>query len=361
MSALEQMVLWWFLNATWELPVCFVSCRLILRFLPNLAASLRHALWLTALTLGFLAPFGTVLGLWGNSQALDSTLTGDFGRAVAARVNGSSSAWLLLLIFAAPALYRAFLLLRGGIAASRLTRRATPVGLDTLESVLPNDLLLIIKRHNAKIFSTPPAAPQCGPFTCGVRYPFILIPASLFVSPNRQIFVSVLAHELAHIERHDMLWHLLSEIMLVPLAFHPFSYWLRSQIAEAREMACDARVSGPILRPTDYARCLLDVAETLRDSRPPLHALGLSEGATLEHRIQALVTLAPFRSRKLSAWSKSGLILAGLVLFAALLSSGRKTFLWMSAVPEPQLRQRMLWVPPPPPPPPPPKPEIVRN
>ena len=348
MSALEQILLWWFLNAAWELPVCFVCCLLILRFLPNLAASLRHGLWLAALTLGFLAPFGTVLGLWGNPK----TMSSDLGLAVAARVNGSSGAHLLLLILAAPALYRAFLLLRGGIGASRLTCRATPVDPGTLESVLPTALLLSIKRHKARVFSTSPTAPECGPFTCGVRRPFILIPASLFVSPNRETLLSVVAHELAHVQRRDMLSHLLSETMLVPLAFHPVSYWLRSRIAEAREMACDASVSGPIVRPTDYARCLLDVAETLRNSSPPLHALGISEGATLEHRIQALLTFAPFRSRKLSAWNKSSLILAALVLFTALLFWGRKTFLWMSAVPEPRIRQKMMRIPPPPPPPP---------
>lgn len=160
MSALEQIVLWWFLNAAWELPVCFVCCLLILRFLRNLAASLRHGLWLAALTLGFLAPFGTVLGLWGNPK----TLSSDLGLAVAARVNGSSGAPLVLLIFAAPALYRAFLLLRGGIAASRLTCRATPVDPGTLESVLPTALLLSIKRHKARVFSTSPTAPECGPF-----------------------------------------------------------------------------------------------------------------------------------------------------------------------------------------------------
>src|SRR2546429_2808284 len=65
--------------------------------------------------------------------------------------------------------------------------------------------------------------------------------------------------------------------MLVPLAFHPFSYWLRSKLAETREMACDARVSGQILPATDYARCLLDVAAALRDSASPLPALGISE------------------------------------------------------------------------------------
>jgi len=357
MSTLEQIVLWWFLNATWELPVCFLCCWLFLRFVPNLAASVRHALWLAALTLGFLAPFGTLLGLWGDYKAMNS----DVGLAVAARVNGSDAAHLLLLVFAAPALYRAFLLLRGGIVASRLTGRATPVELGTLESVLPRDKFLSIKRYKAKIFSMPSAASECGPFTCGVRRPFILIPATLFEPSKRRILVSVLAHELAHVQRHDMFLHLLAEIMLVPVAYHPFSYWLRSQLAEAREMACDARVSGPTLPPTDYARCLLEVAETLKDPESPLHALGISESATLEHRIQALVAFSSLRFRRLSAWNKSCLLLAALVLFSVLLSSGRKAFLWVSAVPEPRIRQQKLRVPPPPPPPPPATPEIARN
>lgn len=350
MSALEQIVLWWFLNATWELPVCFVCCWLFLRFVPNLGASLRYTLWLVALTLGFLAPFGTVLGLWGDPK----TTSGDLRLAVAERVNGSSAAQLLLLLFVAPALYRAFLLLRAAITARRLMGRATPVGPGALESVLPHDLLLGIKQYSARILLTPSATSECGPFTCGVSRPFVLIPEILFFSSKRQTLVSVIAHELAHVERRDMLSHLLSEIMLVPLAFHPLSLWLRSRIAEAREMACDARVSGPILPPTDYARSLLDVAETLSERASPLHALGISESRTLEHRIRALVSFPPSQSRRLSAWNKSCLILAAGVLFAVLWSSGRKTFLWISAVPEPSIKQTKLRVPPPPPPPPPP-------
>src|SRR5437868_2029026 len=181
MSALEQIVLWWFLNAIWELPVCFVCCWLFLRFIPNLAAKIRHALWLAALTLAFLGPFGTLLGLWGDSK----TMSSDLGLVVTARVNSSSASHLLLLLLMLPALYRAFLLLRGGIAASHLISRATFVEPDTLESVLPKDLLLSIKRYKAKIFSTPSATSECGPFTCGLTCPSILIPANLFVSPNR--------------------------------------------------------------------------------------------------------------------------------------------------------------------------------
>ena len=160
----------------------------------------------------------------------------------------------------------------------------------------------------------------------------------------------MVAHELAHIQRGDMLLHLLSEFMLVPLAFHPFSYWLRGQLAETREMACDALVSGQILPATDYARCLLDVAAALRDSASPLPALGISEGATLESRIRALISFSSLRGKGLGAGHKCCLILGASTLFVLLFSSGRRTFLWMSAVPEPRIEK--LRVPPPPPPPP---------
>jgi len=259
---------------------------------------------------------------------------------------------LLVLAFLAPALYRAFLLLHGGVAAKRLRRRAIRVDPGILESVLPKNLLLSMKRHRAQVFSTGPSTSAWGPFTCGVRHPFILIPAAFFLPPSRQVLVSVVAHELAHVQRGDMLLHLLSEFMLVPLAFHPFSYWLRSKLAETREMACDARVSGQILPATDYARCLLDVAAALRDSASPLPALGISESATLESRIRALISFSSLRGRGLGAWHKCCLILGASTLFALLFSSGRRTFLWMSAVPEPRIQK--LRVPPPPPPPPPP-------
>jgi Zn-dependent protease with chaperone function len=348
MSALEQIILSWFLNAAWELPVCFFYCWLFLRLVPNLAAGIRHRLWLAALSLGFLAPFGVFLGLWGDSKTMSSGLA----IGVPARLNGPGGMRLLLLAFLAPALYRAFLLLHGGVAAKRLRRRAIRVDPGILESILPKNLLLSMKQHRAQVFSTGPSTSAWGPFTCGVRHPFILIPAAFFLPPSRQMLVSVVAHELAHVQRGDMLLHLLSEFMLVPLAFHPFSYWLRSQLAETREMACDARVIGQILPATDYAHCLLDVAAALRDSASPLPALGISEGATLESRIRALISLSSLRSRGLGAWDKCCLILGASTLFALLFSSGRRTFLWMSAVPEPRIQK--LRVPPPPPPPPPP-------
>src|SRR5437879_13503703 len=121
MSALEQIILSWFLNAAWALPVCFFCCWLFLRLDPNLAAGIRHRLWLAALSLGFLAPFGAFLGLWGDSQTMSSRLA----IGVPARLHGAGGMRLLVLAFLAPASYRALLVLHRGVPAMCSRSRAT--------------------------------------------------------------------------------------------------------------------------------------------------------------------------------------------------------------------------------------------
>jgi Zn-dependent protease with chaperone function len=320
---------------------------MFLRFLPKLAARVQHMFWLAVLGFGFLVPTGTLLGLWSDSNPLSR----DPRFVLPDGLSKSGVVGLLLLVFAAPALYRAFLLVRGGITANRLRHLSIPVDSLPLQEVLPRALAVNVRRYRARIFSGEPTTLEIGPFTSGVSRPFILIPAGLFVPSKRQMLVSVVAHELAHVQRRDMLWHLVSEILLVPLAFHPLSYLLRNRLAETREMACDALVAETVLPATDYARALLDVAGTLRDSASPLHALGISESATLERRIHALISSASLQERNLRTWQKCCLILTTSTLLVLLFSSGRAIFLWMSAVPRPSTE--ILQSAPPPPPPPP--------
>src|SRR5207302_10284721 len=154
-------------------------------------------LWLAALRLGLLAPFGAFLGLWGDAKTMSSGLA----IGVPARLNGPGGMRLLVLAFLAPALYRAFLLLHGGVAAKRLRRRAIRVDPGILESVLPKHLLLSMKRHRAQVFSTGPSTSAWGPFTCGVRHPFILIPAAFFHPPRSEVLVFVFAHIIVLVNR----------------------------------------------------------------------------------------------------------------------------------------------------------------
>src|SRR5467141_1274523 len=174
---MEQLVLSWFLNAVWEVPASFFCCWMFLRVVPDVSARLRHLLWLAALGLGFICPMGTLLGLWGESES------GGSNPAFALRVGLSSStgSHLLLLMFLLPALYRAFLLLHGGIAANCLRRLAAPVDFSTLEDALPKALFVKVHQYRAGIFATGSASVELGPFTSGVRRPFILIPSALLV------------------------------------------------------------------------------------------------------------------------------------------------------------------------------------
>src|SRR5437879_11372319 len=146
---------------------------MFLRFVPSLSARVQYKLWLAVLVLGFLAPMGALLSLWGESKLISSDLL----LALPTRLSSSTGVRLLLLVFVTPALYRAFLLLHGGVAANRLRRMAVPVDLHVLEVALPQALLANARRYQAKVFVAKTTTLELGPFTSGVRSPFILIPA----------------------------------------------------------------------------------------------------------------------------------------------------------------------------------------
>src|SRR5207253_1535591 len=137
---------------------------MFLRFLPKLAARVQHMFWLAVLGFGFLVPTGTLLGLWGDSNAISS----DPRFVLPAGLSRSGVIRLLLLVFVAPALYRAFLLVWGGITANRLRHLSIPVDLLPLQEVLPRALVVNVRRYRARIFSGQPTALEIGPFTSGV-------------------------------------------------------------------------------------------------------------------------------------------------------------------------------------------------
>ena len=80
---------------------------------------------------------------------------------------------------------------------------------------------------------------------------------------------AVLAHELAHLRRHDPLVHAVCSLLLVPVAFHPAAMWAARYVRQTREMACDADAAQHVGSSAAYAHALLHVAERagLRQAR----------------------------------------------------------------------------------------------
>ena len=148
------------------------------------------------------------------------------------------------------------------------------------------------------------------PMVIGWLKPVVLVPAGLLTGLSTEQLEALLAHELAHIRRHDYLVNLLQNAVETLLFYHPAVWWVSGQIRKEREHCCDdlAAACGGAL---EYARALTALAE-LRQSSP---ALGLAaNGGSLLARIRRLAGINP-PARRGGVWlAVAGLFVVGAAL-----------------------------------------------
>ncbi|HKO22481.1 MAG TPA: M56 family metallopeptidase [Candidatus Eisenbacteria bacterium] len=78
------------------------------------------------------------------------------------------------------------------------------------------------------------------PATLAGRHPRILLPAEA-VTLSKESRQLVLAHECAHVARHDLSFGWLPAAVETLFWFHPLARWASSEYGQAREEACDER------------------------------------------------------------------------------------------------------------------------
>jgi TonB family protein len=121
---------------------------------------------------------------------------------------------------------------------------------------------------------------------------------------------AILAHELAHIRRHDFAVNLLQTAAETLLFYHPATWWLSSRIRTEREHCCDdvaVRVCGDRVT---YARALASL-EAIRTT--PALALAAS-GGNLLARVRRILDGPDARARHLPNWTFAAAILPIVVL-----------------------------------------------
>ncbi|MFN3851546.1 MAG: M56 family metallopeptidase [Spirosomataceae bacterium] len=77
------------------------------------------------------------------------------------------------------------------------------------------------------------------PMVIGHLKPIILLPVGLATGLTTRQLEAVLAHELAHIKRHDFLVNLLQSIVEILFFFNPAVWFISNQIRKERENCCD--------------------------------------------------------------------------------------------------------------------------
>ncbi len=192
------------------------------------------------------------------------------------------------------------------------------------------------------------------PFARGVLRPEICLPERAVTSLAAPQQESILAHELAHLERRDPLWLLLQRGLECALFVQPLNRVAGRRLAELAEYHCDDRAADLTGRPRDLARCLTEVAGWLLPGEAPALVPGMAASPSrLARRVERLLVPGPAgaaSSRRHHGWLLATAVAATLVA-VTLVAPGATLAKSVAPPPPPPAEAPM--------PPPPPQPMAV--
>lgn len=157
------------------------------------------------------------------------------------------------------------------------------------------------------------------PSTIGWSRPIILIPAGILSILTPPQLRAVIAHELAHIRRHDYLINLLQNVFESVLFFHPMTWWVSERLRVEREYCCDDVAVSACGSSLNYAQALSSLEEFRGlDS----HGVLASTGGNLMRRISRMLESGTNLSASRASWLPPVLGVAGVVAMVAVISTG---------------------------------------
>ncbi len=150
------------------------------------------------------------------------------------------------------------------------------------------------------------------PTVIGWLRPMILVPASALTGLTPRELEAILAHELAHVRRHDYLVNLMQTVIETLLFYHPAVWWLSGRIREEREHCCDDLAVEACGSRLAFAQALTTMEELRsRDIRHRPAALALAaDGGSLLARIRRLALGSAADARRSNWWGASLISLA---------------------------------------------------
>jgi beta-lactamase regulating signal transducer with metallopeptidase domain len=125
-----------------------------------------------------------------------------------------------------------------------------------------------------------------------VGEPRLVVPKYLLDRLTEAQWDTLVAHELAHLRRHDHWVRVLEMAALGLYWWHPLVWWARRELREAEEHCCDAWVVWALPAAADvYATALVEAVTYLSNARPalPLAASGIGQMHLLKRRVTMIM------------------------------------------------------------------------
>lgn len=125
-----------------------------------------------------------------------------------------------------------------------------------------------------------------GPVAARIWRPVVIVPAALIARLPADLLEALLAHELAHVRRHDYLVNLVQSVVEALLFYHPVVWWLSRRIRIEREQIADDLAAEALGEPRRLAIALNELAQF---RAPDQQLAPAAHGGLLMSRIQRLV------------------------------------------------------------------------
>lgn len=123
------------------------------------------------------------------------------------------------------------------------------------------------------------------PAVIGWFRPVVFLPVTALTGLSEEQLESVIAHELAHIQRFDPFVNVFQVCVETLLFYHPAVWWLNKRIRAEREHCCDETAVALCGNAVEYARALT-LMEEWRDA--PVLAMAANRGPLTERIIRVL-------------------------------------------------------------------------
>lgn len=295
-------------NAAWQVPLMGAAGWGLSRWLRRIGPEFQHNVWVAVLMLAAFAPTTPVFQQYLANKAPRSTVLFSprlrLTPVAASPIEFASRQIVLppIAIYVVSGLYIVaitFFLLR----LCWLIRCTTALVRDGRTASLEPDYVAMWDRSK-KTFSVQTASLLIsedvpGPVTAGFWRPVLLLPATFIDEHSPTEFLAAIGHECAHIQRNDFRKNVLYEVVALMAACHPVTWFIKSHLAQSREMVCDQMAAEQLLDRRAYAKCLLQLAARMPLAAPSavFHTVGMFQTKMLERRIMTVMTALPRVSR----------------------------------------------------------------
>ena len=301
MSAVSGAVATAILQSIWQETAIGLALWVVLRATERASANARYVVSCAALAAMVLLPLVTFLEvLSGAHDGVRALAAGGPSTSLPVVMANGSRIWtdrslpstsLLVLLYG----WITPIWLTGAVLASirlawatthvRAVRRSGGVAPDGIVKAVERLALSARVSRRVTVIVTALAA---SPATVGWLRPVILLPPALLTGLSPSQIETILAHEIAHIRRHDYFVNLLQMAAETLLFYHPAVWWASRQVRIERELCCDdfaVRVTG---NPQDYANALAAGA------RHAVTAAAIGAGGpSLPDRVRRLLNAPP--------------------------------------------------------------------